>query len=255
MFSAFGLALLTVALTGGCNGSMRDHTHPQLLTEGDASDYVVQALEDPSPDQRRKAINRLAETRYVHEQSVLKALALVATSDPSQSVRTSAVMAMGRSADPIVAETSIDIIQGYLRGEARPAPDEAVRTAAVNDLMRMAKADALEPKDQGRAASLGIELLQSDRARNVRVAAAQLLGYCPRKETLFALADSLEQRDFGVCYEAERSLMRLTGRTFNHDAPSWRQFIASTEDPFADRGKLDHELDPPKPKWYEWGKG
>ncbi|MHC4065717.1 MAG: hypothetical protein ACYSUI_14635 [Planctomycetota bacterium] len=67
---------------------------------------------------------------------------------------------------------------------------------------------------------------------------------------LSPLIDALEQRDFGVVYESERSLMRLTGRTFEYDAPGWREWLAQTEDPFADAGRLDEVLSPPPKGWW-----
>jgi hypothetical protein len=245
------LMMLSAVLIGGCKSPLRDQKQPWMMTEEDAGEYVVQALENPSPDARRHAINRLGASRYVHQPSVLKALSLIARTDASQSVRTAALMAMGRASDPIVAETAVDILQACVTGEARPMPDELVRTEAVNNLTELSRKGMLPADVDDRVVSLGVELLQSDRSRNVRLAAAQLLGYCPRKQALFALADALDQRDFGICYEAERSLMRLTGRTFKHDAVAWRRFITSTDNPFAERGKLDDQLEPRERKWYE----
>ncbi len=68
------------------------------------------------------------------------------------------------------------------------------------------------------------------------------MGYFPRPDALEALLQALEQRDFGVCHAAEQSLMRLTGRTFNHDPLAWKAFIEEADDPFAQRGALDDEL-------------
>jgi hypothetical protein len=77
-----------------------------------------------------------------------------------------------------------------------------------------------------------------------------VLGYLRDEEALHALIAGLDQGDFGVQYECERSLMRMTGHTHDHDPWEWRQWVALTDDPFADAGRLDHELEKARPNWF-----
>jgi hypothetical protein len=94
-------------------------------------------------------------------------------------------------------------------------------------------------------------VIAEDHSRDNRQVAARILGYCLERSVLETLIAALDQRDFGVVYEAERSLMRLTGRTFHHDSVQWQEWLAQTENPFAEAGKLDHELDRGPKGWWE----
>lgn len=228
-----------LAACAGCKGNVRDKKHPSLLTQNDAAAYIEQALQSESPDQRRQAIGRLAQTRYVQDDAALEALALIATTDTSQSVRTAAMRAMCRSNKPIVADTALDVLAPQPDQKKIAAPADSVREAATCALGVCAESQSLDADQTTRTTQIGMQLLRTDRSRNVRLAAAQLLGHLPNKDVLYCLADALEQRDFGVCLEAERSLTRLTGQSFDHDAQRWRAFLAETRDPFADRTTMD----------------
>ena len=253
-FGARGLvrvfAATALLLTAGCQEKFRDKKHPRFLTSQDAAYYVAQALEDPRPDQRRRAINRLGQTRYVTDAAVQKAIALVAKTDQSQSVRTAAVSALSKSTADTACASLVEILRSNTDQTGVAPPSAAVRAAAVKGLLGFAKAGGCPAELENEMVDTGVRLLRSDRSRNVRLAVAQLLGYFPRPEVLHELVAALEQRDFGVCHEAERSLMRLTGRTFDHDPRAWRDFLDDSEDPCAERGKLDHRLDPPRRKWF-----
>ncbi len=244
-----GLLLPVLTLAGGCKSDFRDTKPTVLITQGDAVHYVGVALDSKSPDERRKAINRLAQSRYVADPTTLKALALIARSDTSQSVRSAALIAMGGANEPIVAEAALDVLRPERRMEAAAPPDADVRMAAARNLVRLAEADGIPDELDELVCDTAIVLTRSDPSRNVRVAGAQLLGYFPDKKAAYTLADALDQRDFAVCYEAEHSLMRLTGQSFGHDADKWRRFVASTDDPFAQRGALDDELKPREKGW------
>lgn len=91
--------------------------------------------------------------------------------------------------------------------------------------------------------STAVDLLKNDASRDVRVLAARVLGFCPSIEPLRTLIATLRLRDFGVVHEAERSLMRLTGTAFAYNPRQWEQWLASTDDPFRYRGRLDAKLE------------
>ena len=244
------IAATALLLTAGCQEKFRDKKHPRFLTSQDAAYYVGQALENPSPDLRRRAINRLGQTRYVTDPAVQEALALVAKTDRSQSVRTAAVSALSESTPHPACASLVEILRSNADQTGVAPPSAAVRAAAVKGLLCFAKAGGCPAGLENEIIDTGVRLLRSDRSRNVRLAVAQLLGYFPRPDVLHELIAALEQRDFGVCHEAERSLMRLTGRTFDHDPRAWREFLDDSEDPCCERGKLDHRLDPPRRKWF-----
>jgi hypothetical protein len=130
----------------------------------------------------------------------------------------------------------------------RPASTE-VREQALAAAAALLDSGQLAEGHREHLAEAAMSLLMTDRSRNIRLTSAQVLGYCPDREVFDPLIGALRQRDFGVVYESERSLMRLTGRTFDHDPNRWEKWLSETSDPFADSGKLDHVVDQPEKPW------
>jgi hypothetical protein len=246
MGTAGTLAALGLLALAGCKGPARDHVQPAFLSRGDVAAYLEQAKTSPRADERRRAITRIAQTRYIRDDAVLDDLAPIALGDESSTVRLAAVLAMGKADDPRVADCCLALLQ---REDAEPAGE--VRAAAVRNLAQCAAAGTIPDELRPRVERTAISLLGTDRNRDVRMGAARLLGYFPSRAALDALVEGLDQRDFGVPYEAERSLMRLTGKTFEHDQRAWKKFLAEAADPFAERGRLDQQLAPREKNWME----
>jgi len=247
--AAQALVLTVLLATLGCEGT-REKLDPVFLDRQESRELAVQAMEAEHPDDRRRAINRLARSQYLAEDEIVRTMGLIARSDHSTSVRVAAVAALGQSRTP----EGCAICAVLLPGGDMPMeqfPPQEVRAALLVTLRDCASAGLLDQKRSDHAADVAIWLLQSDISRQVRTSAAQLLGYLPRMDSVQALIQALEQRDFGVCNAAEQSLQRLTGRTFNHDPQAWRDFIASTDDPFV------HPAEPAEQpggiaSWFGW---
>jgi hypothetical protein len=239
-------------LPTACDGQRKIHKHRMFVTEADASAYLREALESDSADERREAILRLADTRFVSSEPVVKGLTLIAETDTSASVRRAAIWGLGHSGSDRTMATLLRLLADdeYWDPAVLEAP-ASVRQAAIGVIVnRVAGGDDLgEYLDEVR--ETGTRLLADDPSRDVRVSAAQLLGYLQDQETLHALVAGLEQGDFGVVYESERSLMRMTGHTHDHDPWAWRDWLAQTEDPFADAGRLDGELRGSGRNWFQ----
>jgi hypothetical protein len=219
------------------------------MSESDASRYVSIALDDPNPDTRRDTIEHLAETRFAQHDIVLDACRIVARTDPSESVRCAAVRLLSESGDPGAATTLIEILQS---SGASARVGERVRLTTVRGLERRARDKTVPPDKQDAAVAVAIRLLEEDPSRDVQIEAATLLGEFPRLAALNALISALNNGDFGVVYHAERSLMRLTGVSHDHDPHDWRAWLTQVEDPFANRGALDDQLTPVEPKnWWQ----
>ena len=242
---------LLLVLTAGCSASRRWHKHPRLMTEADVVKCVKLALESELPDERRAAIDRLARTRYLQRRVVLDALATIARTDRSGAVRCAAVVAARKSKDPRVVATMVTILEQSPPSRRSPCTSIDVRWEALRTILALAQAGALPADQREPARRVAARLLGQDRSRDIRQTAARLLGHFQDREVLGPLVDALEQRDFGVVYESERSLMRLTGRSFDYDPPAWREWLAQTENPFADAGELDQVLSPPPKSWWE----
>ncbi len=252
-WAALGLALVVMVPMCGCSGKRRHYKHPVFVTEGDAVKYLKRALESPLPDERREAVQQVARTRYLTHETVLDALDTIARTDSSTAVRCAALAALASANDPRAAPTIVAVLAEPPadpdRRQAQPTDDkirmEAMRAAWV---LIQNPTTGQDHRDAFRDAAIRHTTLGS---RDVRQAAARVLGYCACNDALPPLIDALEQRDFGVAYEAERSLMRLTGKTFDHDAIRWREWLADTEEPLADAGALDHVLEPPSRNWWQ----
>jgi hypothetical protein len=237
-------------LLPACSTSRKFHKNPAFVTESDAVAYLQQALEAEHADVRRDAIVRLSKTRYVTRDVVVRGLSVIAETDRSSSVRCAAIGALQHAGDPRLAEPMLRILASDLQRDSNVLPaDESVRCQAAQALAGLVQRGAAAPEHADRIRETAVRLLQTDPSRDVRVCGAQMLGYLPNADALEALIAALEQRDFGVVYECERSLMRLTGTTHGHDPRAWRQWLAATDAPFADAGRLDRRLDSRPKNW------
>jgi hypothetical protein len=250
------LALIALLIATGCSSHKKRYHKPGLLvTEADARRYIRKALEDPDADVRRAAIQQLAKTRHANLPVVVDGLAVAARTDPSESVRCAAVRALAELKNDEAVETVLVLLDDSAGNPTvRPAGAE-LRWEAMQALHAYAKDANLDPHSRDKTRIIAVTALASDPARDVRLEAAKLLGNFATPDTLRALIDGLRQRDFGVVYESERSLMRLTGKTFDRDAARWETWLNTTTRPFADRGSLDDTLEPPTAKgWWPWKK-
>jgi HEAT repeat protein len=224
------------------------------VTEADAVRYLRQALESDLPDERRGAVERIARTRYLKRQVVLDALGTIAGTDRSPAVRCAALAALRRSRDPAIAPTLVAILDRASADGDRPVvfpPNTDVRLEAMRAAIVLAERDVVPDEQEPILREVAVRLIAQDRSRDIRQASARFLGYCRHRTVLEPLIDTLEQRDFGVVYESERSLMRLTGQCFDHDIVGWRRWLEQADDPFAEASKLDPVLDAPPSGWWK----
>lgn len=234
--------LITAAvLDGGCSRK-RFHKNPWFVTEKDAARYLEDALEDPNADHRREAIERLSRTRYADHPTVAEACTIVARSDRSPSVRCAAIRLIAESRHPQTAETLLAILNTDDSDDV--GLSRRVRLNALRALYFLVRNAALPSEHQDAVVAAAVRLLGEDSSRDVRIAAALLLGEIPHVRGVNALVAALDHPDFGVVHHAERSLTRLTGVGHDRDPRAWRSWLASTDEPFAGRGKLDHVLEP-----------
>lgn len=247
------LALLigVMASSGGCSWFDASDTKFFSFSQRGSHGDIETATNDPSPDKRREAVTRLGNSRRASNEEVATVLAEIAMGDSSQSVRTVAFGALAKSCHSSGHDAAIETLNAEGKTEANASAAPAVLTAALDLLTTCAANNQLDQRRANIAAQHAIALLNSHRSRNVRQAGARFLGYVPTRQALDALIESLGQRDFGVCYEAERSLMRLTGEFHDHNTEAWRTFVDSTPDPFANRGALDDKLENDDPNWWQ----
>jgi HEAT repeat protein len=246
------LAILVPAIAVGCSGQRKRYKHPRLVTESDAAGYLQQALEAENADERREAIVQLRRTKYITQDTVVRGLCVVAETDTSNVVRRTAIGGLAQAGDAEALPTLVAVLTEEERQDPRVRPATGtVRSEAECALLYLIieGVDVSGHEEEIRQGALNA--LASDPSRDTRMRAAELLGYLPNRDVLDGLVSGLEQSDFGVVLECERSLMRMTGHTHDHDPHAWRAWLDETSDPFADAGRLDAELEREEPNWFE----
>ncbi len=224
---------------------MQFRKSPILFTHGDAERYIQTAREDPNADERRDAIDHLTKTRFADDEFVVQACCSIADRDKSPSVRCAAIRLVAESCRPEAPPTLMSLF-GDGSADRKPVATR-VRIESLHGLYYLVRNAELEEKVLLSVARLGQHALQKDPSRDARIVAARLLGEFERREVVESLIQSLDDADFGVVYQSEKSLERLTGVVHNRNQRAWRMWLAGVDDPFAgarDRAGGDEESGP-----------
>jgi len=244
--------LLCGAALGGCARSHVRYKHPAFMNEADCAACLRVALDAESADARREAVVQVSKSPHFANEIVVRVLATIARADKSESVRYAAARALAKSEVLGAVEPLVEIVS---------APDDSVSgsgprlgmvcAAALEGLGPFVARGGLSDEQRCACEAAAIDLLKKHLSRDVRLSAARFLRRFPSRGVLNALIDALDQRDFGVVYQSERSLMHLTGETFDCNAAAWRKWLTTTDAPFAGAGLLDHKLYPDEKDWWE----
>lgn len=168
-----------------------------------------------NPDNRRAGIAGLVSHDFAQKEPYLTRYQQIAKSDPDPLVRAMAVRALNVADDA----SATDVYIAALRDQS-----DRVRLEGAKALAQMPDAKAVE-------ALLGI-LGRIDEDKDVRIAAASALKHYPRTDVGRALAATLAERDFGLAWQARRSLRRLTSQDFKYDQAAWLGYISGPAKPF-----------------------
>jgi len=212
LYSAMGMGVLPGFgyLVLGLPGEMIN------FASGDNPAKAVRLMEDEhSADARRRGINDLLRWDFAQRNPYVRRYRQIARNDADPYVRSIAIRALNRSRDP----------------ESRPLFVEALSDAS--ELVRLEAAKALVNLPDPAAAEPLIRLVtKAEEDRDVRIAAAEALGYYKRIEVARALTPRLGEHDFSVAWQARRSLHRLTGKDFFYNEAAWLEFISGPDKPF-----------------------
>lgn len=218
--------LLVFPLIGGCQSSSgffgflhRTPTH-----------VAVAMMNNPIfPDKRREGINDLVETKIGKRPPYTGDYVRIAKTDQDYTVRSVAIRALNRSRD---ASATAIFINGL------SDPDSLVRLEAAKALNRLPDPAAvplliqhLQPSyATGTMDDRGLPV-QQDETQDVRIAAAQALGHYKQFAVARALIDVLDTRDFGIAWQARKSLLEITGKDFGYDQTAWLDYLSSSSQP------------------------
>lgn len=190
-----GLAVLALGVGGlvGCSGQ------PRVA--------ATQQLEDPYfADERRQGIVRTVATPAGRRPPYTERFERLAADDPSPLVRATAIRALNRArwtaATPRFSAAIGD-------------PSPLVRVEACKALANV--------PDDAAAEALIARLADAEESTDVRIAAADALRHYRALPVARALAAQLQARDFGVAWQAHKSLRALAGEDFGYDEAAWLQ--------------------------------
>jgi HEAT repeat protein len=185
-----------------------------LATGHDFFDEAKKLL-DSNPDHRRSGIVYLSDHSPGRHDPYLKQYLNMARTDPDPSVRSMAIRALNRARD----KRAIPIFLAALDDK--------------NDSIQLEGAKGLANIPDQSAVSPLIHLLDNaDENVDVRVACADALRLYRTSEVAQALVRAMRDRNFGVAWQARKSLQLMTGKDFRYDTAAWLTFLSGTNKPF-----------------------
>ncbi len=235
---AIGAVAVMMALTGGCAKGQRKS---RVWTQAQAERLLTEALQSESPDERRRAIERVADSKYGGGDVSVQTMSLIVRTDTSQVVRRVAARGLGRSRHASAFEPLLQVLDAPNHTQDIREPDAALRRACLEAVDLLVQA-GMSHNVESQLVRLVAEAMLTDADRGVRLAAARLLRRFQHPDALDALIEVLRASEFAVAYEAEQSLIALTGHTHNRRYDAWRMWREEADDPFADAGRTPPEL-------------
>lgn len=177
--------------------------------------WQEQIQSEDNPDRRREGVLELMEQRLSKSDGAVRLFALLAESDRDPTVRSAAVQALGESGNA----RAVAPLTGVLTNEA----DAQVRIDAAVALGKVRGPDAVRPL---------LSRLREDQVSEVQAACARALGKYPYPGVVQALVAAMLNDDFSIVFEAQQSLEKLTGASFQ-TSRAWQSWLDENGDPFA----------------------
>ena len=168
------------------------------------------------PDERRVGLNQLAALYGGPDPRPTDpdAYAALAQTDPDPMVRATAIRSLNRARDGGRTGFFVDALSD---------DDALVRLEAAKALNNL--------PDPAAAGPLVARLGDPAEDRDVRIAAAEALRHYKSIDAARALVATLNGRDFGVSWQARRSLRQMLGADFRYDEPAWLAYLTGPNDP------------------------
>jgi hypothetical protein len=176
--------------------------------------YATMMENTRSPDARREGVLKLADYPFGRKDPYVKRYDQIAGRDGDYLVRAAAIRALNRSRSRQGGDVYLAAMD-----DAEPA----VRLEAAKALANV-PIDAAAPKL--------IAHLQRDPSKDVRIACADALRNVKTLDSARALMSVLNDREFGVSWQARRSLILMTGHDYRYDESAWLDYVAKAGTPF-----------------------
>ncbi len=183
---------------------------------GQTSLAAARSMEDSaSAENRRIGVLKLTEFPYARTGDYVKRYEQIYDHDDDALVRAAALRALNRSRD-------IGAVDRFIAGLGDT--DAFVRLEAAKGLANV-------PSEKAVRSLIGH--LETDDNKDVRIAVADALRTQHTLEVARALINVLQDREFGVAWQARRSLVIMTGRDLNFDESQWLNYFNAEQHPFA----------------------
>ena len=172
-------------------------------------------LFEANPDHRRAGIIYLSDRTPGRHDPYLKQYDITARADPDPAVRAMAIRALNRARD----KRAVNIFLTALEEK-----NDVVRLEGAKGLANVTDASAVLP--------LMRHLDSADENVDVRIACADALRQHHTAEVAQALVRALRDRNFGVAWQARKSLQLMTGKDFRYDTAAWLGHLGGERKPF-----------------------
>lgn len=200
---ALGAALISLPINGA------------KWLSGDRPSNAARMMEDSaSADNRRQGINKLLEYDFTKRDPYTARYRQIARFDTDPTVRAVAIRASNRARDASATPNFIrglDDASDWVRLEAAKALANVPDPAATPALLRL--------------------LADPEENRDVRIAAADALKHDRTLTVARALVAVLNDREFGVAWQARRSLKYLFNRDLGYSDSAWLAYLTGPESP------------------------
>jgi hypothetical protein len=199
------------------------------LSRGNTPARAAREMDDPgaTPDIHRQGIvDLVTKWNFTHRPPYTTRYKQIAETDPNETVRAMAIRALNISRD----STATPIFIAALEDDS-----EIVRLEAAKALANVPDSNAVPAllrRLEGKREPLPGARTGNDESPEVRIAAADALHHYRTLEVARSLVTQLDERNFGVAWESNRSLMVLTGQNFGYDESAWLQYLTGPQKPF-----------------------
>lgn len=173
---------------------------------------VREMLDADSPDNRWKGTLRLAQFPFARQGDAAMKVYAKFPRDPKEDwvVQAAGIRALNHSR-----------AQGYTALYVKTLND-----VDQKDLPRLEAAKALANAPDEAAITTLVQHAKEDKSLDVRIACVDALRNFKTTQVLRTLAETLNEKDFSVVWQARQSLALITGQDFRYNARAWLNYVA-----------------------------
>lgn len=178
----------------------------------DNAAFAARKMTDPtSPDNQREGMLRLTDFQFARHGIYIRGYAIEARSGGDYTVRAAGIRALNRCR-----------ARGYTLLFMEALEDD-------QELIRLEGADALSNIPDPQAIPILVARMgTAEPSVDVRIACADALRCYHTHEAMQALAEELNDQEFGIAWQARQSLELLTGQDFRYDTRAWLAYMTAT---------------------------